>query len=112
MNKINKIVMAILFAVVITFANDSAKVDLYQPDTNYINYTKIETNINQYTYMHKASEATKLASVASMVLGGLIMSSDENNPIGAGLLVGGGFGYFVGFALEFSYTDKLNVIVK
>ena len=109
MNKINKIAMAILFAVAITFANDSTKVDLYQPDTNY---TKIETNINQYTYMHKASEATKLASVASMVLGGLILSNDENNPIGAGMMVAGGMGYFVGFALEFSYTDKLNVIVK
>ena len=109
MNKINKIAMAILFAVAITFANDSTKVDLYQPDTNY---TKIETNINQYTYMHKASEATKLASVASMVLGGLIISNDENNPIGAGMMVAGGMGYFVGFALEFSYTDKLNVIVK
>lgn len=109
MNKINKIVMAILFAVAITFANDSTKVDLYQPDTNY---TKIETNINQYAYMHKASEATKLASVASMVLGGLILTNDENNPIGAGMMVAGGMGYFVGFALEFSYTDKLNVIVK
>lgn len=109
MNKINKIAMAILFAVAITFANDSSKVDLYQPDTNY---TKIETNINQYAYMHKASEATKLASVASMVLGGLILSNDENNPIGAGMMVAGGMGYFVGFALEFSYTDKLNVIVK
>lgn len=109
MNKINKIAMAILFAVAITFANDSTKIDLYQADTNY---TKIETNINQYTYMHKASEATKLASVASMVLGGLILSNDENNPIGAGMMVAGGMGYFVGFALEFSYTDKLNVIVK
>lgn len=109
MNKINKIIMAILFAVAITFANDSTKVDLYQPDTNY---TKIETNIEKYTYMHKASEATKLASVASMVLGGLILSNDENNPIGAGMMVAGGMGYFVGFALEFSYTDKLNVIVK
>ena len=109
MNKINKIALAILFAIAITFANDSTKVDLYQPDTNY---TKIETNINQYTYMHKASEATKLASVASMVLGGLIISNDENNPIGAGMMVAGGMGYFVGFALEFSYTDKLNVIVK
>ena len=109
MNKINKIVMAILFAVAITFANDSTKIDLYQPDTNY---TKIETNINQYAYMHKASEATKLASVASMVLGGLILTNDENNPIGAGMMVAGGIGYFVGFALEFSYTDKLNVIVK
>ena len=109
MNKINKIAMAILFAIAITFANDSTKVDLYQPD---INYTKIETNINQYAYMHKASEATKLASVASMVLGGLILSNDENNPIGACMMVAGGMGYFVGFALEFSYTDKLNVIVK
>ena len=109
MNKINKIAMAILFAVAITFANDSTKVDLYQQDTNY---TKIETNINQYAYMHKASEATKLASVASMVLGGLILANDENNPIGAGMMVAGGMGYFVGFALEFSYTDKLNVIVK
>lgn len=109
MKKITTIMMAILFAVAITFANDSTKVDLYQPDTNY---TKIETNINQYTYMHKASEATKLASVASMVLGGLILSNDENNPIGAGMMVAGGMGYFVGFALEFSYTNKLNVILK
>lgn len=109
MNKINKIVMAILVAVAITFANDSTKIDLYQPDTNY---TKIETNMQEYVNMHKASEITKLASVASMVLGGLILSNDENNPIGAGMMVVGGMGYFVGFALEFSYTDKLNVIVK
>lgn len=109
MNKINKVILAILFAVSITFANDSTKVDLYQQDTNY---TKIETNMQKYTYMHKVSEATKLASVASMVLGGLILSNDENNPIGAGMIVAGGIGYFVGFSLEFSYTDKLNVIVK
>lgn len=106
MNKINKIVLAILFAVAITFANDSTKVDLYQPDTNY---TKIETNIEKYTSIHKASEATKLASIASIVLGGLILSNDENNPIGAGMMVAGGIGYFVGFSLEFSYTDKLIV---
>ena len=109
MKKINTLIMAILFAVAITFANDSTKVDLYKPDTNY---TTIETNMQKYTYMHKASEATKLASVASMVLGGLILSNDENNPIGAGMIVAGGMGYFVGFSLEFSYTDKLNVIVK
>lgn len=109
MNKINKVMMAILFAIAITFANDSTKVDLYQPDTNY---TKIETNMQEYANMHKVSEATKLASVASIVLGGLILSNDENNPIGAGMMVAGGMCYFVGFTLEFSYTDKLNVIVK
>ena len=102
MNKINKIALAILFAVAITFANDSTKVDLYKPDTNY---TKIETNMQEYANMHKVSEVTKLVSIGSMVLGGLIMNHSENEPIGAGMLIAGGLGYFVGFTIEFSASS-------
>lgn len=109
MNKLIKILSAIALMATLTFANDTTKVNLFNVDSNY---TKIETNLRDYASIHKASETTKMVSIASMVLGGLILSNDENNPIGAGMMVAGGMGYFVGFALEFSYTDKLNVIVK
>ena len=109
MNKLIKILSAIALMATLTFANDSTNVNLFNVDTNY---TKIETDLQTYTSMHKASETTKMVSIASMLLGGLIIANDENNPIGGGMLVMGGMGYFVGWAIEFSYTDKLNIKLK
>lgn len=109
MSKLNKITLAILFAVAITFANDSMKVDSFAPDTSI---NKIEFDMQKYQSMHKVSEVTKLVSIGSMVLGGLIMNHSENEPIGAGMMIAGGMGYFLGFTIEFAYTDKLKLNIK
>ena len=102
MNKINKIALAILFAVALAFANDSTKVDYFASDTST---NKIELDMQKYQSMHKVSEVTKLVSIGSMVLGGLLMNHSENEPIGAGMLIAGGLGYFVGFTIEFSASS-------
>lgn len=109
MNKLIKIISAIALMTTLSFANDTTKVNLFNVDTNY---TKIEADLNTYTTMHKASETTKMVSIASMVLGGLILSNDENNPVGGGMMALGGVGYFVGWSIEFSYTNKLNLKLK
>lgn len=109
MNKIIKILSAIALMATLTFANDSTNVNRFMVDTNY---TKIDTDLQAYTSMHKTSETIKMVSIASIVLGGLIVANDENNPIGGGMLALGGVGYFVGWAIEFSYTDKLNIKLK